>query len=76
MTDEPDQITWVESGIIIKQLIVIVVTVGSIAGVVFSPQQIGEITTVTTALVTVIFSVWTIHNRLTKNCPPITKQEK
>lgn len=78
MTDIPPQdptsiegIAWQTSGIIIKQIVLIVVSVGSLAGIAFTPEQTAQITGVVSAVAVIGFSAWTIHSRMTKTCPPI-----
>jgi len=73
MTDQqiPDQISWTDSGIIIKQLVMVIISVGSLAGMIFSPDEVAKITAVVTAVTMLVLSLWTVHNRLSKPCPPI-----
>lgn len=72
----PNTITWSESGIIIKQIVMIVVAVGSLAGIAFTPEQTAQITGIVSAVAVIGFSAWTIHNRATKNCPPVVPKAK
>lgn len=70
-----EPINWSESGIIVKQLVVIIISIASLCGLIFSPEQVAIITAAVTALITLAVALWTIHNRITKNCPPIAPKE-
>lgn len=72
----PDTISWSESSIIVKQLVMIIVSVGTLAGIAFTPQQTAQITGIVTAVSIIGFSAWTIHSRITKSCPPIAPKAK
>lgn len=67
----PEAITWQTSGIIIKQIVLIVVSVGSLAGIAFTPEQTAQITAIASAVAVIGFAGWTIHSRITKPCPPV-----
>lgn len=71
-----EPINWSESGIIVKQLVVIVVSVASLCGLVFSPDQVAIITAAVTALITLALALWSIHNRIKQPCPPIAPTQK
>lgn len=74
--DVPDGIAWQTSGIIIKQIVLIVVSVGSLAGIAFTPEQTAQITGIVSAVAIIGFAGWTIHSRMTKPCPPVIPKLK
>lgn len=75
LPDAPEGITWQSSGIIIKQIVLIVVSIGSLAGIAFTPEQTAQITGILSAVAVIGFSAWTIHGRMTKPCPPIVPKD-
>lgn len=70
----PDLITWKESGIIIKQVVMIIGVVGAMCGVAFTPEDTAKITAIVTGLFVIGVAAWTIHNRLKLPCPPVTQK--
>ena len=78
----PETITIWQSGIIQKQLAILVPSICtfiyaicSLFGIVVTPDLQAKIAAAVMALLVMILAIWTIHNRITKACQPIaTKQ--
>lgn len=67
----PPNITWAESGIIIKQIASIVLLLAGVFGVVVTPDMQAHIIAIMTGLFVIGCSVWTIWDRIKKHAPPI-----
>lgn len=79
----PDTITTLQSGIVVKQLAIVVGALASLAyslcslfGIVITPDKLQQIEAALTALGVLGFAFWTIHSRITKPCPPINTKPK
>lgn len=67
----PANITWAESGIIIKQVASIIIILAGLMGIVVTPELQAKIIALLSGLFVIGCAAFTIYDRIKKHAPPI-----